>query len=103
MTDMIINKLPSKTWNWLKVNETKLSWDMEHTTVLPEENVAVKEEPVHFSVQGEGEYSSKKFNIHAAKDEQITVYMDYLPCWLRFVRKGRSVPLTCSCFWRFGG
>ena len=52
---------------------------MEHTTVLPEENVAVKEEPVHFSVQGEGEYSSKKFNIHAAKDEQITVYMDYTP------------------------
>ena len=43
MTDMIINKLPSKTWNWLKVNETKLPWDMEHTTVLPEENVAVKE------------------------------------------------------------
>ena len=79
MTDMMINKLPSKTWNWLKVNETKLPWDMEHTTVLPEENVAVKEEPVYFSVQGEGEYSSKKFNIHAAKDEQITVYMDYTP------------------------
>ena len=32
MTDMMINKLPSKTWNWLKVNETKLPWDMEHTT-----------------------------------------------------------------------
>ena len=79
MTDMMINKLPSKTWNWLKVNETKLPWDMEHTTVLPEENVAVKEEPVHFSIRGEGEYSSKKFNIHAAKDEQITVYMDYMP------------------------
>ena len=73
MTDMMINKLPSKTWNWLKVNETKLPWDMEHTTVLPEENVAVKEEPVHFSIQGQGKYSSKKFNIHAAKDEQITV------------------------------
>lgn len=79
MTDMMINKLPSKTWNWLKVNETKLPWDMEHTTVLPEENVAVKEEPVHFSIQGQGKYSSKKFNIHAAKDEQITVYMDYTP------------------------
>ena len=79
MTDMMINKLPSKTWNWLKVNETKLPWDMEHTTVLPEENVAVKEEPVHFSIQGQGKYSSKKFNIHAAKDEQITVYMDYMP------------------------
>ena len=79
MSDMMINKLPSTTWYWLKVDETKGPSDMEHTTVLPEENVAVKEEPVHFSVQGEGEYSSKKFNIDAAKDEQITVYMDYTP------------------------
>ena len=38
MTEMTINKLPSKTWYWLKVNETKLPWDFEHTTELPEEN-----------------------------------------------------------------
>ena len=39
MTEMTINKLPSKTWYWLKVNETKLPWDFEHTTELPEENM----------------------------------------------------------------
>ena len=37
MTEMTINKLPSKTWYWLHVNETKLPWDKEHTTELPEE------------------------------------------------------------------
>ena len=36
---IIINKLPSKTWYWLRVNETSLPWDEEHETVLPEENV----------------------------------------------------------------
>lgn len=39
MTEMTINKLPSKTWYWLNVNETKLPWDKEHTTELPEETV----------------------------------------------------------------
>lgn len=39
MTEMTINKLPSKTWYWLHVNETKLPWDKEHTTELPEETV----------------------------------------------------------------
>ena len=80
MTEMTINKLPSKTWYWLKVNETKLPWDFEHTTELPEENISVgQEETARFSITGEGEYSSKKINIHAAKGETTTVFMDYAP------------------------
>ena len=51
MTEMTINKLPSKTWYWLKVNETKLPWDFEHTTELPEENISVgQEETARFSI-----------------------------------------------------
>lgn len=80
MTEMTINKLPSKTWYWLKVNETKLPWDFEHTTELPEENISAgQEETACFSITGEGEYSSKKINIHAAKGEATTVFMDYAP------------------------
>ena len=80
MTEMTINKLPSKTWYWLKVNETKLPWDFEHTTELPEENISAgQEETARFSITGEGEYSSKKINIHAAKGEATTVFMDYAP------------------------
>ena len=45
MTEMTINKLPSKTWYWLHVNETKLPWDKEHTTEHPE-STAVAEETI---------------------------------------------------------
>ncbi len=80
MTDMIINKLPSKTWNWLKVNETKLPWDSEHTIELPEENVlAGQKDTVRFSIAGEGEYSRKKINIHAKKGSNTTIFMEYAP------------------------
>lgn len=80
MTDMIINKLPSRTWNWLKVNETTLSWDEEHTTELPEEKVqAGEQDTLRFSIAGEGEYSRKKIDIHAEKGEKTTVFMDYAP------------------------
>ena len=78
MTDMIINKLPSRTWNWLKVNDTTLPWDEEHTIELPEEKVqAGEQDALRFSIAGEGEYSRKKIDIHAAKGEKTTVFMDY--------------------------
>lgn len=80
MTDMIINKLPSRTWNWLKVNDTTLPWDEEHTIELPEEKVqAGEQDALRFSIAGEGEYSRKKIDIHAAKGEKTTVFMDYAP------------------------
>lgn len=80
MTDMIINKLPSRTWNWLKVNDTTLPWDEEHTIELPEEKVqAGEQDALRFSIGGEGEYSRKKIDIHAAKGEKTTVFMDYAP------------------------
>ena len=76
MTEMTINKLPSKTWYWLHVNETKLPWDKEHTTELPEETVtAGSTEEVRFSITGEGRYSSKKIHIIAPAGKQVTVFM----------------------------
>ena len=78
MTEMTINKLPSKTWYWLHVNETKLPWDKEHTIELPEETVtAGSTEEVRFSITGEGRYSSKKIHIIAPAGKQVTVFMDY--------------------------
>ena len=68
MTEMTINKLPSKTWYWLNVNETKLPWDKEHTTELPEETVT---EDARFSITGEGAYSSKKIHITAPAGKQV--------------------------------
>ena len=34
MEQKIVNRLPSKTWNWLKVNEAVLDWDNDRTTDL---------------------------------------------------------------------
>lgn len=77
MTEMTINKLPSKTWYWLHVNETKLPWDKEHTTELPEETVTAGSTESTFSITGEGRYSSKKIHIIAPAGKQVTVFMDY--------------------------
>ena len=41
----IVNKLPSPTWNWLKVNEAAFPWDREAETVL---------EPVSLTLAGKG-------------------------------------------------
>lgn len=41
----IVNKLPSPTWNWLKVNEAAFPWDREAETVP---------EPVSLTLAGEG-------------------------------------------------
>lgn len=41
----IVNKLPSPTWNWLKVNEAAFPWDQEAETVL---------EPVSLTLAGKG-------------------------------------------------
>ena len=75
---IIINKLPSKTWYWLRVNETSLPWDEEHETVLPEENVeAGRQHLVRFSITGTKGYSRKQIHIHAERGTETTVLMDY--------------------------
>lgn len=63
----IVNKLPSPTWNWLKVNEAAFPWDREAETVP---------EPVSLTLAGEGtsrldrvsgetEYTKKAMNLTA--------------------------------------
>ena len=34
MNTLTINRLPSRTWNFLRVNETALSWDEAQTADL---------------------------------------------------------------------
>ena len=98
MTEMTINKLPSKTWYWLHVNETKLPWDKEHTTELPEETVtAGNTEEVRFSITGEGRYSSKKIHIIAPAGKQVTVFMDYQTEEKLAVRTSLSVEEHAQC------
>lgn len=41
MNTLTINRLPSRTWNFLRVNETALSWDEAQTADLGAETLSL--------------------------------------------------------------
>jgi Fe-S cluster assembly scaffold protein SufB len=78
--NLIINKLPAKTWYWLGVNDARIHWDVDKTTFLKEETLTASKngkKPERITVKGKGEYSTKVVKIDAKKDSSLTVYMDY--------------------------
>lgn len=80
MEKLTINKLPTKTWNRLKVNEAVIDWDEMNTVSLAPENIKAENgetaDTVCLTVRGEGEYSSKKINISGAEGSGLTVFED---------------------------
>lgn len=78
MSKITINKLASRTWNRLGVNDAQIEWDEENTVSLGDESVCAKsgEEPktVRFSVSDNGGYSSRNIFIDAEKDSSVTVF-----------------------------
>ncbi len=64
----IVNKLPSPTWNWLKVNEAAFPWDKEAETVLEplDLTLAVGDNgPRLDRVSGTAEYTKKAMGLTA--------------------------------------
>ena len=45
MNTLTINRLPSRTWNFLRVNETALSWDEAQTADLGAETLSLSGTP----------------------------------------------------------
>lgn len=78
MSEIKINKLASRTWNRLGVNEARIEWDEKNTVSLGDESVCAKsgEEPktVRFSVSDNGGYSSRNIFVDAEKDSSVTVF-----------------------------
>ena len=77
---IVVNKLPTRTWNWLNVNESKISWDESATTELESESYVTADEnhaPVKIIIDGDGEYSRKKIAIEASKGQSITVFENF--------------------------
>ena len=73
--NIIINQLPTRTWNRLGVNETALLWDIAETTDLGSDTVtAPQAEPVRFDIQGEGAYSCRTIQIEAPAKTSVTVF-----------------------------
>lgn len=78
---MIINKLPEKTWGWLKVNETSIEWDKKGLQYSEEQiDIAENEERViHVNASADSELTEKHISINAALGCKATVYMIISP------------------------
>ena len=62
MEKLIINKLPTRTWNRLGVNEAAIKWNAADAAKLPEESIslsAAEKKTAHIAVRAESEYAEK--------------------------------------------
>ena len=73
---MVLNRLPAPTWNWLRVNRTVLDWENENEIDLGAvvRSVQGKEnEPLRLEIRSEGEYSRKDVDVTAEPDSAVTI------------------------------
>ncbi len=76
---ILVNKLPTRTWNRLGVNETPLLWDEDNTYDLGEIAVGAGSEPVRLDIAGQGDYSRQNVRIDAPENAHITVFETLRP------------------------
>lgn len=69
---ILINRLPTRTWNRLGVNETALTW--EDSADLGSEQVTAAGQAVRLDISGDGTYSEKRVDIHAPEGQTVTVF-----------------------------
>ena len=69
---IIINKLPTRTWNRLGVNETSLVWG--DGDDLGTERITAAGQTERLEISGSAEYSEKTVNIHAPEGQTVTVF-----------------------------
>lgn len=69
---ILINRLPTRTWNRLDVNETALTW--EDAADLGTEQVTAAGQTVRLDISGDGTYSEKRVDIHAPEGQTVTVF-----------------------------
>ena len=75
--NILIDKLPTKTWNFLKVNNAEIQWNSEGA-VKTEENICFKggekAEPVRLDNSGAEEYTEKVVNVTAEKAAKGVIF-----------------------------
>ena len=69
---VLINKLPTRTWNRLGVNETALAWGQADDLGTAQITAAGQTERLEIS--GSAEYSEKTVDIHAPEGQTVTVF-----------------------------
>ena len=75
--NILIDKLPTKTWNFLKVNSAEIQWDSEGA-VKTEENICFKggekAEPVRLDISGAEGYTERAVNVTAQKASSGVIF-----------------------------
>ena len=77
MEKLIINKLPTRTWNRLGVNEAAIEWDAASAETLAPECVSAgagEKKTAHISARGAREYAEKTVTLAVADGGELTVY-----------------------------
>ena len=69
---ILINRLPSRTWNRLGVNETALAWGPAED--LGTERIAAAGQTERLEIGGAAEYSEKTVDIYGAPGQTVTVF-----------------------------
>ena len=79
MDTILVNQLPTPTWNRLGVNGTALTWDEQNSRKLEGEffcAAAGEEKILRVAESGQGEYSEKTVTVQAQAGSTVTVYED---------------------------
>ena len=76
---LVVNKLPTRTWNHLQVNEATIPWNVADTADLGTDSYAITAEnqaqPLHIDLTGAAGFSRKHIAVEVAAGVQATVYM----------------------------
>lgn len=69
---VLINRLPTRTWNRLGVNETAITWGQADD--LGTERITAAGQTERLEISGSAEYGEKVVDIHAAEGQTVTVF-----------------------------
>ena len=76
---LVVNKLPTRTWNHLNVNEAAIPWNVAETADLGTDAYEITAEnqaqPLHIRLTGAEGHSRKHIAVEVAAGVQATVYM----------------------------
>ena len=72
---LVVNKLPTRTWNHLNVNEATIPWNAAETADLGTDTYKITVENQTQPLPGAGGYSRKGIAVDVAAGVEATVYM----------------------------
>ena len=69
---VLINRLPTRTWNRLGVNETAIAWGKADD--LGTQHITAAGQTERLEISGSAEYAEKVVDIHATEGQTVTVF-----------------------------